>query len=128
MINTHQLILLMPLFEIQMPANAQVFFNRINEIASFDLINIEPYINWILRLEETEPFNSNFDAIGFGSMYFLNNMNSLLLAFVFYFLQILLSLVVDRLQIKHKRLNNLAKRLRHTLFYNMILEILTESY
>jgi hypothetical protein len=97
MINTHQLILLMPLFEIQMPANAQVFFNRINEIASFDLINIEPYINWILRLEETEPFNSNFDAIGFGSMYFLNNMNSLLLAFVFYFLQILLSLVVDRL-------------------------------
>jgi hypothetical protein len=61
-------------------------------------------------------------------MYFLNNMNSLLLAFVFYFLQILLSLVVDRLQIKHERLNNLAKRLRHTLFYNMILEILTESY
>ena len=128
MINTHQLIVLMPLFEIQMPANAQVFFNRINEIASFNMIDIEPYINRILRLEETGPFNPNFSALGFTSLYFLNNMNSLILAFIFYLLLVLLNLVVDRLQSRHERLDNLAKKLRHMLFYNMILEILTESY
>ena len=55
-------------------------------------------------------------------------MNSLLLAFNFYFMLVLLIFFVDRLQVKYKRLTNLGKRLQHMLFYNLILSMLTESY
>jgi hypothetical protein len=55
-------------------------------------------------------------------------MNSLLLAFNFYFMLVLLIFFVDRLQVKYKRLTNLGERLRHMLFYNLILSMLTESY
>ena len=59
-----------------MPANVQMFFNQINKIASFDIIDLDPFINKVLNLNETEPFNANFRAIGFNSMFFLNNMGS----------------------------------------------------
>ena len=65
MINTQQLIVLMPCFDVQMPANVQIFFNQINKIASFDIIDVDPLINKMLNLNETEPVNANFEAIGF---------------------------------------------------------------
>ena len=55
-------------------------------------------------------------------------MNSLLLGFIFYFSLVLLNLSVDRLQVRCRRLVNLGERLRHMLFYNLILSLLTESY
>jgi hypothetical protein len=82
----------------------------------------------VLSLNETEPFNQNFNALGFQSMYFLNNMNSLMLGFLFYLSLVLLNLVIDRLQVRYNRLSNLSERLRHMLFYNLILSMLTESY
>ena len=68
-----------------MPANAQMFFSQINKIASFDIIDIDPFINKVLNLNETEPVNANFEAIGFQSIYFLNNMGSLIIGFLIYF-------------------------------------------
>jgi hypothetical protein len=79
----------MPCFHVQMPANAQLFFNQINEIASFDMIDTNPLINQILKLNATEPMNANFNAIGFESMYFLNNMGSLIIGFLIYFFGLL---------------------------------------
>jgi hypothetical protein len=55
----------MPCFDVQMPANVQIFFNQINKIASFDIIDVDPLINKMLNLNETEPLNANFEAIGF---------------------------------------------------------------
>jgi hypothetical protein len=92
------------------------------------MIDIQPAINKVLNLNETRPFNQNFNAIGLESKYFLNNMNTLLLGFYTYFALVLINIVVDRLQVKYKRLSNLAERLRHMLFYNLIITLLTESY
>jgi hypothetical protein len=86
MINNQQLIVLMPCFDLQMPANVQIFFNEINQIASFDIINIDPLINRVLNLNETEPINHNFEAIGLQSIFFLNNMGSLMIGFFTYFI------------------------------------------
>ena len=72
-----------------MPANVQMFFKQINKIASFDIINLDPLINKVLKLNETEPINANFYAIGFQSMYFLNNMGSLTIGFLIYFVGLL---------------------------------------
>jgi hypothetical protein len=49
----------------------------------------------MLKLNETEPYNANFDSLGFNSMYFLNNMNSLLLGFILYFTLIVTFLFFD---------------------------------
>jgi hypothetical protein len=128
MINTQQLIVLMPLFMVQMPGNAQSFFNQILKIASFDFINLDPYINSMLRLEESEPLNSNFDALGFGSIYFLNNMNSLLIGFLAYFGLIAFLMLIDICQGRCEKLSSLTEYLRSLLFYNFIISTLTESY
>lgn len=66
-----------------------MFFNQINKIASFDIIDIDPFLNKVLNLNETEPINSNFDALGFNSMFFLNNMGSLMIGFLIYFVGLL---------------------------------------
>jgi hypothetical protein len=95
MINTQQLIVMMPLFKVNMPGNAQAFFNQIFKIAAFQIINLEPYINRIFSLKSTGPFNDNFNDLGFQSMYFLNNLGPMLLAFLGYFAAILFLLVLD---------------------------------
>jgi hypothetical protein len=53
------------------------------------MIDTNPLINQILKLNSTEPLNENFNAIGFESMYFLNNMGSLLIGFLIYFFGLL---------------------------------------
>jgi hypothetical protein len=53
MINTQQLIVMMPLFKVSMPANAQAFFNQIFTIAAFQIFNLDPYINKMLDLNAT---------------------------------------------------------------------------
>ena len=130
MINTQQLIVLMPLFKVQLPANAQSFFNQILKIASFEFVNLSPYINRLLRLEESEPLNSNFNELGFGSLYFLNNMNSMLVGFLCYFLLILLLLLIDPCQERCRkgRLSSMTDYLRSLLFYNFFISTMTESY
>jgi len=55
-------------------------------------------------------------------------MNSLLLGFTFYFSLVLLNLMVDRLQVKYKKLSKISRQLQKMLFYNLILSMLTESY
>ena len=45
LINTQQLIVLMPLFDTKIPANAGIFFNQIMEIAAFDFIEVGDYLD-----------------------------------------------------------------------------------
>ena len=86
---------MMPLFKVILPGNVQMFFNQIFKIAAFEIIEIGPYINRALKLNETEALNANFDALGFNSMFFLDNLNSLLLSFLVYFLSILVQVILD---------------------------------
>ena len=112
LINTHQVIVLMPLFKVQLPGNAQNFFNKIFQIAAFDFFETEDYINSILKLNKTEPLDANFDALGFQSMFFLNNLGSMSFVFVIYFAVILLLLVVDLFVHRSIRLANAAHWIR----------------
>lgn len=128
MINTQQLIVFMPLFNVQMPANAQTFFNEIFKIAAFDIVEVEPYVNFMLHLNGTGPFNDNFDKLGFQSMFFLNNLGPLGIGFLIYFGACLFLLVLDTFSPKSKRAATLSKSLYDQLFYNTITSIMLESY
>lgn len=45
MINTQQLIVMMPLFQIVMPSNAGMFFKQIMQIAAFDFYDFGDIIH-----------------------------------------------------------------------------------
>ena len=86
----------MPLFNVAIPPNAQGLFNYMHTIMSFDIIDLQPAFNKILNLEETGALNSNFEEIGITSLFFLNNMGSLFMAFSMYSLSVLTLRVVNK--------------------------------
>lgn len=128
MINTQQLIVMMPLFEINLPANAQAFFNQIFKIASFDIIEVEPYVNAMLDLNSTEPLTRQFDKLGFQSMFLLNNLGPLGIAFLVYAFLIIVLLVIDPFVGFSPKLGRFSNYLFDSLFYNSITSIMMESY
>jgi len=79
MIHAQQLIVVMPLFNINLPPNASVFSAEMMKIAAFEIIDTKPYLDGMFGLEPSEPLNSNFEAIGFESRYFIHNMGTLIM-------------------------------------------------
>jgi hypothetical protein len=56
----------MPLFNIQMPANAQLFYGFIMEVASFDVLPMQDFYDKYLPTPSWDgPLNDRFDALGF---------------------------------------------------------------
>ena len=51
------------------------------QIAAFDIIEIGEPLDNLLDLEPTDPINENFEAVGFESIYLLNNMGTLAIAY-----------------------------------------------
>lgn len=87
-------------------------------IASFDFVDLDPTINKMLKLNSTEPFNDNFGSLGFESIYLLNNLGSLLLGFIYYFLSIVFLLIVDQFAGNADWIANRTEKMRKDLFYN----------
>ena len=86
MINTQQLIALMPLFKVKLPANALMIFEKIMEIAAFDIYEFDEPLNKLLDVEPTQPYREGFDTVGFESIYLLNNLDALNLAYLAWFI------------------------------------------
>ena len=86
MINIQQLIVLIPLFNIILPANASSFYHKLMEIAAFDYYETNELLNDMLNLEPTGPVNINFEMLGLESLYFMNNMGTQILFYLSYFI------------------------------------------
>ncbi len=82
MINTQQIIVVMPLFNTNIPANAGMFFGFIMNLASFNLLPTDKFYNQYLNMSKDDPgaLNSNFEDQGYGSVYLLQNLGTLLVA------------------------------------------------
>ena len=79
MINTQQIILMMPLFNLALPANAALFFGFLMQIASFDIIPTDIFYNDVLNWVTTDPVNENFNSVGFGTTLFIYNIGSMII-------------------------------------------------
>ena len=75
----------MPLFKIKLPANALLIFEKIMEIAAFDIYEFDDILNKLLDVEPTGPYRIGFDTVGFESIYLLNNFDALSLAYLLWF-------------------------------------------
>ena len=52
------------------------------QIAAFEIIEFGDFLDEQLGIPSTKPVNKNFDAIGLDSIYLLNNMGTLSMAYV----------------------------------------------
>ena len=76
LIESQQLVVVMPLFNVILPANAGIIFSVLMNIAAFDPIDAEVTVIPLLDLEETGPYESKFDVLGFESLFCLANMGT----------------------------------------------------
>ena len=128
LINTQQLIVLMPLFKINLPANAGLFFKQIMQIAAFDIVEIGEPLDKLLDLEPTDPINENFEAVGFESIYLLNNMGSMAIAYTIWTVCALCAKILKCFVYHSKRARKAYNYLRKKVFYNSLISLILESY
>ena len=57
---------------------------KIYQVAAFDFIEIDDYVNDFLKIPPAAPYNANFESLGMESTYMLNNLGSLLLIYLSY--------------------------------------------
>jgi hypothetical protein len=63
-----------------------MFFAQLMKIAAFDIIDTAKYWDKWLNQTETDGLNENFNSLGFDSMWFMNNMGTMFLAYIVYFI------------------------------------------
>jgi hypothetical protein len=130
MINTQQIIVLMPLFSISLPDNASVVFGVIMQIASADLIPTDDFYDNYFDMDHTDAINDNFAAMGFNSMFFLYNMGSLIVAWLSIPLSTALALFLrlfKRCFSRSPRLTRWYTRLHRSVFWSYPINVFTES-
>jgi len=128
---------MMPLLTVILPANAGIFFAQIMHITAFEVFDTKPYLDSYLRLEPADPVNANFEAVGLESIYFPQNLGTLLLAFVFYLVMVILSkllLLCSEDEVKVNlyspcpSFNECGKILHRNLFWGSLINLVTEAY
>ena len=101
----------MSLFKTEVPANAGTFFSQIMEIAAFDIIETGDTLDEWLELPPIEPENPKFGTLGLGSIFLLNNMGTLALAYMFWFLTSFFAGLVSLGKKKSKHMKNMYRKL-----------------
>lgn len=91
MVSTQQLIVLIPLFPVNLPSNAGAFFAYLMKIASFDIIPTDIIFNGMFGTEPPDALNESFDTVGFGTTDFYNNLGSLTFALYAFPVQVVIS-------------------------------------
>ena len=126
LINSQQIVILLPLFASQIPANAMVMFGAIMQIAAFDAIPTDPVYEY-LELDGKDPINDNFESVGFETILIMHNLGSLALFIalspLYYIYYFLLGCCSHYKKIEEKR-----KQLGKTIFWGLLLRLIMESY
>ena len=75
MINVMQIIVKMPLFNINFPSNAQTFYTFITSVSNFDILPTAAIEKNIFHFQEDQT-DSSFDTMGYGSNSMIDNLGS----------------------------------------------------
>lgn len=126
MINTLQLLVLLPLFKVRVPANAATFFSSLMEIAAFDFVDTSGVLDWIFYLEPTEAINGNMDVAGFESIYIVHNFGTLL---IFFLVQLLRLIFAKLCRLSNcEAIKYYGENLHRQICYKQTITLITEGY
>ena len=95
---------------------------------AFDILPLDDPINWALDLEEKKG-SDLLARVGLESKYFLNNMGSMLIAFLLYPLALLFHFLFKKLvPARFVRMHRLIKQLGGQLYWGIAITILFETF
>ena len=94
MIESLQIVILLPLLNVLIPANTGMFFNELTSIAAFDIFETNEFCLDALDLLPKDPINHKFEAMGLETVYFINNQGSFVFVLIFKILQVLLYMLL----------------------------------
>ena len=76
-----QVMSFMMTINVASPANVNIFFSNLFSIISLDLVSTDEFYKQHLKLDDTKPFSDNWEFLGFGSLYSLQNFGISVIAF-----------------------------------------------
>jgi hypothetical protein len=119
----------MIIINVRIPANTQIFFSGLLSFVTFNIINLEPYLRKAFRIDESMDDvllgGMNFDALGYPSNYLAINIGNLVFGILFFVIMIALRVVLN---VKNKKLKDLRSKLTDGIFWNEIIQFITETY
>ena len=99
------------------PANCKIFFACLLSIVSLDLIDTDDFFEKHLKLVETEPFSENWDFLGYGSLYSIQNFGFSIFGFVAWPLMIVFMIFLSAV-IKVKSMQPKLAKMRNFFIFN----------
>jgi hypothetical protein len=118
------------IINVQIPANASLFFTCLLNFVTFNIVNLEPYLRRAFRIDDSYDAviygGPNFHSIGYPSNYFAINIGNLLLGIAYLLLAYLLHFIT--LKVTNRRFVNLRNKLTGNLFWKDPIQFLTEAY
>lgn len=114
----------MLIFNVNAPVATIMFFKAIFEIAAFDFIEVEPFMNRLLRQEPTGALTDKLDALGLSSLYMFNNMGSFGIFFALYLIALF---VLPYFGYIAQRMAYLTRKLQDKMIWGFLITSVKES-
>lgn len=127
MISAQQIVVLLPLFNVQIPANTYLFFEQLMMIAAFDLIPTDS-IYERLSPSAGDAISSAFEQLGFEHHLIMNNFGTLGLTFAFLPILYAFYMLVSLFKHQAKACLRYRESLRNKLFYGYLIRLIMESF
>ena len=119
---------MLPLCQVILPINAAKFFGAIASIAAFEVYEFSEPINEVLEVPATEPYTSNFEELGFGSRYMINNLSTIFFFYLAYPALIIIHWVLKRCCNCTLCCRKFQRSFEHQIYFNLIITTIFESY
>ena len=97
-------------------------------IAAFDIIETDGFSREVFNSEPKAPVNENFEAIGFESVYFFENLGSFGFVLAIYVLLLIIWIMLFIMKSRFKWLDKKRKKLGNMIFWNSLIILVTESF
>jgi hypothetical protein len=109
------------------PANCVIFFSYLLSIVSMSLIDTDDFFKKQLKLDETTPYSDNWDLLGYGSLYSIQNFGFSIVWFVVWPFTMWLSVLLSTL-IQTKKMQPKLAKMRNFFIFNGPVVWLYENY
>ena len=129
MVDSQQIILMMPLWEINMPAHTAMVFGYIFQIANFDLLPTSEIWHYFFPdIPQTNVINSKLESVGYSNEYLIFNLGTILFSFVAYLLMIPCYFLIKFMKNKIPSLQRTFIWFHELTFWNYPITLITESF
>lgn len=127
MVNSLQIIIMLPLLQTNMPANAGMVFAELATVAAFDYYDISEFTNVWLDLPPSDPINNSMEMVGFGTKTYIANVGTFTIFLMVYAIGVAFYLLVFPFHRCSTSSRWLSNKISKWLFWNTLIVAVIES-